>query len=86
MSVFPLTGHLFDLNSLTKEDGYTVHDRQQDGKLFHMNICGNVSDAGCSPETGEHPVTGSRSCSCSRHDLRSYSEIPGMKHDHLLFS
>ncbi|XP_041831231.1 cation-independent mannose-6-phosphate receptor [Melanotaenia boesemani] len=47
----PATGHLFDLSSLTKDGGYTVHDHNDNGKMFRMNICGNVSNAGCSPET-----------------------------------
>ncbi|KAG7219113.1 hypothetical protein INR49_019321 [Caranx melampygus] len=47
----PATGHLFDLNALTKEGGYTVVDHQDQGKTFHVNICGNVASAGCSPDT-----------------------------------
>ncbi|XP_044024917.1 cation-independent mannose-6-phosphate receptor isoform X2 [Siniperca chuatsi] len=47
----PATGHLFDLNTLTKEGGYTVYDHQEHTKMFRMNICGNVTNAGCSPET-----------------------------------
>ncbi|XP_028996555.1 cation-independent mannose-6-phosphate receptor isoform X2 [Betta splendens] len=47
----PATGHLFDLNSLTKEGGYTVYAQQEDRKMFRMNICGSVSNTGCSPET-----------------------------------
>ncbi|XP_022048417.2 cation-independent mannose-6-phosphate receptor isoform X2 [Acanthochromis polyacanthus] len=47
----PATGHLFDLNSLMKEGGYTVYDHQDHRKMFRMNICGNVTNAGCSPGT-----------------------------------
>ncbi|KAK9531251.1 hypothetical protein VZT92_010686 [Zoarces viviparus] len=47
----PATGHLFDLNTLTKEGGYNVYDHQEHRKTFHMNICRNVSNAGCSSET-----------------------------------
>ncbi|TDH00702.1 hypothetical protein EPR50_G00191090 [Perca flavescens] len=47
----PATGHLFDLNSLTKEGGYTVYDNKEHRKMFRMNICGSVANAGCSPET-----------------------------------
>ncbi|XP_076612208.1 cation-independent mannose-6-phosphate receptor [Chaetodon auriga] len=47
----PATGHLFDLNSLRKEGGYTVYDGQEQRKMFRMNICGNVNNAGCSPGT-----------------------------------
>lgn len=57
--MFFLPGHLFDLSTLTKEGGYTVYDQQQDRKMFRMNICGNVTNTGCSPETGMyiHPLT-----------------------------
>uniref|UniRef100_A0A8C9ZNR3 Insulin-like growth factor 2 receptor n=1 Tax=Sander lucioperca TaxID=283035 RepID=A0A8C9ZNR3_SANLU len=48
----PATGHLFDLNTLTKEGGYTVYDHEEHRKMFRMNICGSVPNAGCSPETG----------------------------------
>uniref|UniRef100_A0A8C2ZDD4 Insulin-like growth factor 2 receptor n=1 Tax=Cyclopterus lumpus TaxID=8103 RepID=A0A8C2ZDD4_CYCLU len=48
----PATGHLFDLNTLTKEGGYTVYDHQDHRKMFRMNICGNMSNTGCSSETG----------------------------------
>ncbi|XP_031169703.1 cation-independent mannose-6-phosphate receptor isoform X1 [Sander lucioperca] len=47
----PATGHLFDLNTLTKEGGYTVYDHEEHRKMFRMNICGSVPNAGCSPET-----------------------------------
>ncbi|XP_035535041.1 cation-independent mannose-6-phosphate receptor isoform X1 [Morone saxatilis] len=47
----PATGHLFDLNTLTKEGGYTVYDHQDYKKMFRMNVCGSVTNAGCSPET-----------------------------------
>uniref|UniRef100_A0A8C2ZCN4 Insulin-like growth factor 2 receptor n=1 Tax=Cyclopterus lumpus TaxID=8103 RepID=A0A8C2ZCN4_CYCLU len=42
----PATGHLFDLNTLTKEGGYTVYDHQDHRKMFRMNICGNMSNTG----------------------------------------
>ncbi|XP_074540826.1 cation-independent mannose-6-phosphate receptor [Halichoeres trimaculatus] len=47
----PATGHLFDLNPLTIEGGYTVFDHQEHQKMFRMNICGNITNIGCSPET-----------------------------------
>ncbi|XP_067429257.1 cation-independent mannose-6-phosphate receptor [Thunnus thynnus] len=47
----PATGHLFDLNSLTQEGGYTVYDHQEHAKMFRMNICGDVTNAGCAPGT-----------------------------------
>uniref|UniRef100_A0A8D0D7T5 Insulin-like growth factor 2 receptor n=1 Tax=Sander lucioperca TaxID=283035 RepID=A0A8D0D7T5_SANLU len=43
----PATGHLFDLNTLTKEGGYTVYDHEEHRKMFRMNICGSVPNAGC---------------------------------------
>ncbi|KAM6915608.1 cation-independent mannose-6-phosphate receptor [Xenentodon cancila] len=47
----PATGHLFDLSSLTKDLGYTVYDHREHRKMYRMNICGNVTNTGCSPET-----------------------------------
>lgn len=47
----PATGHLFDLNTLMKEEGYTVYHQKEFRKMFRMNICGNVTNAGCSPGT-----------------------------------
>ncbi|XP_041660412.1 cation-independent mannose-6-phosphate receptor [Cheilinus undulatus] len=47
----PATGHLFDLNPLTKEGGYTVYDDKEQGKFFRMNICGNMTNGGCRPGT-----------------------------------
>ncbi|XP_032398409.1 cation-independent mannose-6-phosphate receptor isoform X1 [Etheostoma spectabile] len=47
----PATGHLFDLNTLTKEGGYTAYHHKDHRKMFRMNICGGVTNAGCSPET-----------------------------------
>ncbi|XP_039980957.1 cation-independent mannose-6-phosphate receptor isoform X2 [Xiphias gladius] len=46
----PATGHLIDLNTLTKEGGYTVYDPQEHRRMFRMNICGNMVNTGCSPE------------------------------------
>ncbi|KAI4800604.1 hypothetical protein KUCAC02_009598, partial [Chaenocephalus aceratus] len=47
----PATGHLFDLSALTKEGGYTVYDPKSHRKMFRMNICADVSNAGCDPDT-----------------------------------
>ncbi|AWP20381.1 putative cation-independent mannose-6-phosphate receptor [Scophthalmus maximus] len=47
----PATGHTFDLNALAKDGGYTVYDHQDHRKMFRMNVCGNVANAGCSPDT-----------------------------------
>ncbi|KAJ8009057.1 hypothetical protein DPEC_G00084890 [Dallia pectoralis] len=46
----PATGHLFDLNSLSQKDGYTVYDDKN--KMFRLNVCGDMADAGCEPNTG----------------------------------
>ncbi|KAM8847361.1 cation-independent mannose-6-phosphate receptor [Synchiropus picturatus] len=46
----PATGHLFDLNSLTQDGGYTVYDHKDPRKMIRLNICGNISNAGCEPE------------------------------------
>uniref|UniRef100_UPI003AAAD5C6 cation-independent mannose-6-phosphate receptor isoform X1 n=2 Tax=Centroberyx gerrardi TaxID=166262 RepID=UPI003AAAD5C6 len=48
----PATGHLFDLNSLALNGGYTVYDHKDPRKMFRLNICGEVANAGCSPGTG----------------------------------
>uniref|UniRef100_A0A3Q2ZJ59 Insulin-like growth factor 2 receptor n=1 Tax=Kryptolebias marmoratus TaxID=37003 RepID=A0A3Q2ZJ59_KRYMA len=47
----PATGHLFDLTSLKKADGYTVLDHES-RKMFRVNICGEVTNAGCDANTG----------------------------------
>ncbi|KAM9704645.1 cation-independent mannose-6-phosphate receptor [Menidia menidia] len=47
----PATGNLFDLNPLMKEGGYTVYDHQDHRRMFRLNICGNVTNSGCSPGT-----------------------------------
>ncbi|KAF3850210.1 hypothetical protein F7725_019929 [Dissostichus mawsoni] len=48
----PATGHLFDLSALTQGGGYTVYDPKSHRKMFRMNICADVSNAGCDPDTG----------------------------------
>ncbi|KAF7662089.1 hypothetical protein LDENG_00246530 [Lucifuga dentata] len=48
----PATGHLFDLNSLAKEGGYTAYDHKNHRKMFRLNICGEVTKAGCGSGTG----------------------------------
>ncbi|KAM3602400.1 uncharacterized protein V6R79_003255 [Siganus canaliculatus] len=47
----PATGHLFDLTPLTKDGGYTVYHHQDQRKMYRMNVCGNVSNAGCSDDS-----------------------------------
>nr|XP_020473896.1 cation-independent mannose-6-phosphate receptor isoform X2 [Monopterus albus] len=47
----PATGHFFDLNTLSKEGGYIVTDHREEGNMYFMNICANVSITGCSPES-----------------------------------
>ncbi|KAL0967415.1 hypothetical protein UPYG_G00251950 [Umbra pygmaea] len=46
----PATGHVFDLKQLSKDGGYTVYDNQN--KMFRLNVCGEVTGAGCDPNTG----------------------------------
>lgn len=45
-------GHLFDLSALTKVGGYTVHDHRGSRKMFRINVCGSLPDAGCGPNAG----------------------------------
>ncbi|XP_077442699.1 cation-independent mannose-6-phosphate receptor isoform X2 [Stigmatopora argus] len=47
----PATGHLFDLNSLRRDDGYTVYDHHVHDKTFRINICADIANAGCGPGT-----------------------------------
>uniref|UniRef100_A0A4W6DDK0 Insulin-like growth factor 2 receptor n=1 Tax=Lates calcarifer TaxID=8187 RepID=A0A4W6DDK0_LATCA len=54
----PATGHLFDLNALTKDGGYTVYHHQDHRKMFRMNICGSITNSGCGPDTGTTAVSG----------------------------
>ncbi|TRY58197.1 hypothetical protein DNTS_017408 [Danionella cerebrum] len=48
----PATGHLFDLNALSRTGGYTVYDPSAHKKMFRLNVCGEIADAGCAPGTG----------------------------------
>ncbi|XP_034018710.1 cation-independent mannose-6-phosphate receptor isoform X2 [Thalassophryne amazonica] len=48
----PATGHQFDLNSLTKEGGYTVYDHVDHTKMIRLNICGEIANSGCTPGSG----------------------------------
>uniref|UniRef100_A0A4W5NR28 Insulin-like growth factor 2 receptor n=1 Tax=Hucho hucho TaxID=62062 RepID=A0A4W5NR28_9TELE len=48
----PVTGHLFDLNGLSQEGGYTVYDNLDPRKMFRLNVCREVANAGCGPDTG----------------------------------
>ncbi|KAM4713477.1 cation-independent mannose-6-phosphate receptor [Anableps anableps] len=47
----PATGHLFDLNSLKKAEDYVVYDQSDPQKMFRLNICGEVTNSGCSSGT-----------------------------------
>ncbi|XP_049613817.1 cation-independent mannose-6-phosphate receptor isoform X2 [Syngnathus scovelli] len=47
----PATGHLFDLNSLRRDGGYTVYDHNVPSRMFRVNICADMTNAGCSPGT-----------------------------------
>uniref|UniRef100_A0A3B3VE79 Insulin-like growth factor 2 receptor n=1 Tax=Poecilia latipinna TaxID=48699 RepID=A0A3B3VE79_9TELE len=43
--------HLFDLNPLKKSEDYVVYDHNQPQRMFRLNICGEVTNSGCSPGT-----------------------------------
>uniref|UniRef100_A0A3Q2EC35 Insulin-like growth factor 2 receptor n=1 Tax=Cyprinodon variegatus TaxID=28743 RepID=A0A3Q2EC35_CYPVA len=43
----PATGHLFDLNPLKKAEDYVVYDHNNRKKMFRLNICGKVTNSGC---------------------------------------
>ncbi|XP_067097484.1 cation-independent mannose-6-phosphate receptor [Osmerus mordax] len=48
----PASGHLFDLNSLNRKGGYTAYDNRDPRKMFRLNVCGGIDNAGCQSETG----------------------------------
>lgn len=48
----PATGHLFDLIALNRAGGYTVYDPLVPRKMFRLNVCGDVLNAGCAQGTG----------------------------------
>ncbi|XP_078412852.1 cation-independent mannose-6-phosphate receptor [Cetorhinus maximus] len=43
----PVTGHLFDLNSLQINQGYIVYDRKVRGNFVRLNVCNKVQNTGC---------------------------------------
>ncbi|MED6270432.1 hypothetical protein CHARACLAT_010298 [Characodon lateralis] len=47
----PATGHLFDLNPLRKAEDYIAYDHNNRQKMFRLNICGEVTNSGCSSGT-----------------------------------
>ncbi|XP_050994418.1 LOW QUALITY PROTEIN: cation-independent mannose-6-phosphate receptor [Labeo rohita] len=47
----PATGHLFDLNALSRTGGYTVYDPLAHRTMFRLNVCGEVANAGCAAGT-----------------------------------
>lgn len=48
----PLTGHLFDLNQLSKDAGYTVYDGANVGKMYQLNVCAAVKSSTCPSDSG----------------------------------
>uniref|UniRef100_A0AAX7UFT6 MRH domain-containing protein n=1 Tax=Astatotilapia calliptera TaxID=8154 RepID=A0AAX7UFT6_ASTCA len=71
----PATGHLFDLNPLKKDEGYTVHHHKDQKMVFRMNICGSVANTGCSPDTGTSLQSVSNKLSYKDHVLElTYEE------------
>ncbi|KAJ0026800.1 hypothetical protein NQD34_017800 [Periophthalmus magnuspinnatus] len=59
----PSTGYQFDLNSLTKAGGYTVRDSKDHNKSFQVNVCADISSAGCKQGSAVCIKDGSRSVS-----------------------
>lgn len=49
------TGHLFDLNPLTQEGGYTLYHNIDLRRMYRLNVCGPIKNAGCAPEAGDAP-------------------------------
>ncbi|XP_016329709.1 cation-independent mannose-6-phosphate receptor-like [Sinocyclocheilus anshuiensis] len=47
----PATGHLFDLNAVSRTGGYTVYDPMAHRKMFRLNVCGEIANAGCASGT-----------------------------------
>ncbi|XP_066532658.1 cation-independent mannose-6-phosphate receptor isoform X2 [Hoplias malabaricus] len=45
----PVTGRLFDLNTLTLSKGYIVNDDEDPRKIYRLNVCAPVENAGCAP-------------------------------------
>ncbi|XP_055495415.1 LOW QUALITY PROTEIN: cation-independent mannose-6-phosphate receptor [Leucoraja erinacea] len=43
----PVTGHLYDLNSLRTRQGHIVYDSKIRGKIIRLNVCDRVENAGC---------------------------------------
>ncbi|KAL4649143.1 cation-independent mannose-6-phosphate receptor [Arapaima gigas] len=48
----PVTGHLFDLSSLNRQEGYTVYDHVNRKRMFRLNICGAAANFGCENDSG----------------------------------
>ncbi|KAL7888463.1 hypothetical protein AOLI_G00034370 [Acnodon oligacanthus] len=48
----PATGHLFDLNALTRSKGYTVYDNEDLRKMYRLNVCGPVENVVCASGAG----------------------------------
>ncbi|XP_069788171.1 cation-independent mannose-6-phosphate receptor [Narcine bancroftii] len=44
----PITGHLFDLNSLRTNHGHIVYDHTIRDKFIRLNVCDRVEGTGCS--------------------------------------
>ncbi|XP_048456907.1 cation-independent mannose-6-phosphate receptor-like [Rhincodon typus] len=62
----PITGHLFDLNSLRTDQGYTIYDRKIRRNFVRLNICDKVQNTGCSGDDvgvciqGDHAINAGR--------------------------
>ncbi|XP_051868030.1 cation-independent mannose-6-phosphate receptor [Pristis pectinata] len=44
----PITGHLFDLNTLRTRQGHIVYDHKNRDKFIRLNVCDKVENTGCS--------------------------------------
>uniref|UniRef100_A0A8C7K6R9 Insulin-like growth factor 2 receptor n=1 Tax=Oncorhynchus kisutch TaxID=8019 RepID=A0A8C7K6R9_ONCKI len=56
----PVTGHLFDLNGLSQEGGYTVYDNLDPRKMFRLNVCREIANAGVCIKEPKSALSGGR--------------------------
>lgn len=45
-------GHLFDLNALTQDGGYTVYHSTDVRRMYRLNVCGPIKNSGCATDAG----------------------------------
>uniref|UniRef100_A0A8C1Z5G4 Insulin-like growth factor 2 receptor n=1 Tax=Cyprinus carpio TaxID=7962 RepID=A0A8C1Z5G4_CYPCA len=56
----PATGHLFDLNALSRTGGYTVYHPSAHRKMFRLNICGDVANAAVCIKDTQKAISGGK--------------------------